>query len=106
MSVDGSDNNETLQLMEFIRDSGVPLSSQQVAAMFLLNQNGVEDLANYVLNIRTYMTPFERFMTLINKLTLADRIKGNAKLSNILKANANPANAAAPIISGTKEFSR
>ncbi|MOA69346.1 hypothetical protein D3C78_1974790 [compost metagenome] len=38
------------------------------------------------------MTPTSKLFKLIDKLTLADRIKGNAKLSNLLKANANPAN--------------
>lgn len=94
LSVDqGSETNDTLRLLEFIRDEGVPLTNAQSAGLFLLRENGLEDLASYVLNVRKRMTPTKKFMTLIDKLTLADRIKGNAKLSSILKANANPANA-------------
>lgn len=89
-----SEDNETLQLLQFMRDEGVPLTNHQAAGLFLLKQNGLSELANYVMNIRRQMTPTKKFFDLVNKLTLADRIKGNAKLSGILKANANPANAA------------
>jgi len=87
-----SEENEMLQLLEFTRDNGVPLTPQQAAAIFILRENEIDDLANYVLHVRTKMTPIRKFFDLISKLTLADRIKGNAKLSGILKANANPAN--------------
>lgn len=87
-----SEENEMLQVVEFMRDNGVPITPHQAAAQFLLNENGVEDLANFIGNVRKTMTPTRKYFDLINKLTLADRIKGNAKLSNILKANANPAN--------------
>jgi hypothetical protein len=56
----------------------------------------LQDLSNYIHNVRQHMTPTRKFFDLINKITLADRIKGNAKLSGILKANANPANGAMP----------
>lgn len=87
-----SEDNETLQLLEFVRDNGVPLTSSQAAGLYLLKENGMSDLANYIVNVRTKMTPIKKFFELVNKLTLADKIKGNAKLSGILKANANPAN--------------
>jgi hypothetical protein len=90
---ENSDDNETLQIMEFMRDNGVPITNFQASGMFLLRENGIEDLANYVMNVRQHMTPTKKFFELVSKLTLADRIKGNAKLSGILKANANPANA-------------
>ena len=93
---DDTDNNEMVELLEFIRFNGVPLTGDQAKAMFILKENGMMDLANYVHNIRQHMTPSKKFFDFVNKLTLADRIKGNAKLSGILKANANPANGAMP----------
>jgi flagellar biosynthesis/type III secretory pathway chaperone len=88
--------NEMVEILDFMRFNGVPITADQARAMFILKQNGIEDLSNYVFNIRQHMTPTRKFFDLINKITLADRIKGNAKLSNILKANANPANGAMP----------
>jgi hypothetical protein len=85
-------NNEMLQVLDFIRMNGITLSNDQARAIFILKENGMEDLSNYIINIKQHMTPTRKFMDLISKLTLADRIKGNAKLSGILKANANPAN--------------
>lgn len=86
-----NDDNETLQILEFIRDNGVPITSDQAKAMFLLHEYGMPDIANYVLNVRTTMTPVKKFFEMVNKLTLADRIKGNAKLGNVLKMEKNPA---------------
>lgn len=91
---EGRSRNETLELMEFIRDFAVPLTKDQIVAMLLLSENGLQDISNFMLAVRPLTTPSRNYFTLINKLTLADRIKGNAKLSSILKANANPANAA------------
>lgn len=93
---DDTDNNDMVELLDFIRFNGVPITADQARGMFILKQNGMEDLSNYILNIRTTMTPTKKFFDFVNKLTLADRIKGNAKLSGILKANANPANGAMP----------
>lgn len=84
-------SNETLQLLEFVRDSSVALTENQVKAFFLLKENGLDDIANFAYNAKRTVTPFKRFMDLISKLTLADRIRGNAKLSHLLKASANPA---------------
>lgn len=88
---DGNGKNETVELMEFIRDNSVSMSEKQVSAFFLLRENGLDDIANFAYNARKTVTPYRRFLEVINKLTLADRIKGNAKLSHLLKASANPA---------------
>lgn len=79
--------NEMLELLEFYRANGVPLTQDQVKSMFLMKENGLEDIAVFVASVRPHMTKPSKFMDLINKITLADRIKGNAKLSNLLKAN-------------------
>lgn len=86
-----SEDNETLQLLEFVRDNGVPITSEQAKAMFLLQEYGMSDMANYIMNVRTMMTPIKKYFEMTNKLTLADRIKGNAKLGNVLKMDKNPA---------------
>lgn len=87
---DGSEN-ETIQLLTFTRDNGVPITNDQAAAMFLLNENGMADIANYMMNVRTTMLPLKSIFKMMNISTMADRIKGTMKLSNLMKANANPA---------------
>jgi hypothetical protein len=79
--------NELLELLEFTKENGVPLTDHQVRAMFLLNEFEMSDIAIFANSIRPQLTPTKKFFTLINKLTLADRIKGNAKLDKLLKAN-------------------
>ncbi|PAE86656.1 hypothetical protein CHH59_21475 [Shouchella clausii] len=88
--------NETLEILEFMKTNGVPLTSDQVKASFILKENGLSDIADFAVRAKPAVTPYKRFFELVNKLTMADRIKGNAKLSSILKANANPANAPQP----------
>lgn len=83
--------NELLELLEFTKQNGVPLTDDQVKGMFLLNEIGMKDIALFANGIRPELTPTKKFFKLVDKLTLADRIKGNAKLGNLLKANmANP----------------
>lgn len=88
--------NEMVEMLGFIKENGVPLTEDQVESMFLLNmmddgENGLADIGLYVNAVRPLMTPTKMYYDLINKITLADRIKGTAKLSNILKAQvANP----------------
>lgn len=94
LQVDEGQTNETLELMNFVRDAGTPMTKDQLEAFMLLEENGLGDIANYVYNARRTVTPVSLFYKLLDKLTLADRIKGNAKLSHLLKANANPANGA------------
>lgn len=93
-----NNSNEMHELLSFVKDNGVPLTENQVEGMFLLNlmddgENGLSDIANYANAVRPLMTPTKLYYDLVNKITLADRIKGTAKLGNILKAQvANPNN--------------
>jgi len=94
LETDDNKTNETIELMSFMRDSGVPLTKDQLQGFLLLNEMELGDLANYTYNARRLVTPNSLFFKILDKLTLADRIKGNAKLSHLLKANANPATTA------------
>jgi hypothetical protein len=85
--------NELLELLDFTRLNGVPLTDHQVRAFMILNENGLSDLANYANGVRPMVTPTSKYMKLIDKLTLADRIKGNAKLGKLLENQNNPAGA-------------
>lgn len=89
-------NNEMLELLYFIQESGVPLKSEQVEAMFLMQEMGVGDIAKFMVDMKPKVTPVQRFFDLINKITLADRIKGNAKLSGLVKAQVASANGVMP----------
>ncbi|GAV16100.1 hypothetical protein [Paenibacillus sp. NAIST15-1] len=89
-----STENEMIEVLDFIRMHGVPLTAYQAQALFQLQEAGLSDLAVHIGSVRSQMTPVKRYYDMTNKLTLADRIKGNAKLGQLLKANANPANAA------------
>lgn len=93
------EKNEMLELLHFIKDSGVPLKNEQVEGMFLLQESGVGDIARFMVDIKPKVTPFQRFFELINKITLADRIKGNAKLSGLIKAQVASANGVMPEMS-------
>ncbi|MNW41491.1 hypothetical protein D3C74_186290 [compost metagenome] len=86
-----NDDNEMIQVLDFVRKNGVPLTQDQVRGMFLLQECDLADIALFAETVRTQMTPVSRYYKMTDKLTLADRIKGNAKLSGLLKANANPA---------------
>lgn len=88
-------SNETLDLLKFMKESSTPLSADQIRAMMLLQENELFDLAGLVPIFRTEVTPSEIYFKTIDKLTLADRIKGNAKLSHLMKTEGagNPAGA-------------
>lgn len=90
------ENNEMLELLHFMQQNGVPLKSEQVQAMFLMQEMGVGDIAKFMVDMKPKVTPFQRFFELINKITLADRIKGNAKLSGLVKAQVASANGVMP----------
>lgn len=92
-----SEPNELLQLLMYYQQNGVPLTEEQVKAMFLLKENGLGDIATFANTVRPSMTKPKFFMKLIEKITLADRIKGNAKLSNLLKANMAAGQAVPPV---------
>lgn len=89
-------NNEMLELLHFMQQNGVPLKNEQVKAMFLMQEMGVGDIAKFMVDMKPKVTPFQRFFELINKITLADRIKGNAKLSGLVKAQVASANGVMP----------
>lgn len=90
------ENNEMLELLCFMQQNGVPLKNEQVEAMFLMQEMGVGDIAKFMVDMKPKVTPFQRFFELINKITLADRIKGNAKLSGLIKAQVASANGVMP----------
>ncbi|MCC2496583.1 hypothetical protein LKM14_24835 [Bacillus cereus] len=90
------ENNEMLELLHFMQENGVPLKNEQVQAMFLMQEMGVGDIAKFAVDMKPKVTPFQRFFELINKITLADRIKGNAKLSGLVKAQVASANGVMP----------
>lgn len=93
------ENNEMLELLCFMQQNGVPLKNEQVEAMFLMQEMGVGDIAKFAVDMKPKVTPFQRFFELINKITLADRIKGNAKLSGLIKAQVASANGVMPEMS-------
>ena len=90
------ENNEMLELLYFMQQNGVPLKNEHVKAMFLMQEMGVGDIAKFMVDMKPKVTPFQRFFELINKITLADRIKGNAKLSGLIKAQVASANGVMP----------
>lgn len=91
LEIDKQDSNETVQVLEFIRDNATPMTKSQLEAILLLNENGLNDLSNFVFGARKAVTPGRLFFDMVGKITLADRIKGTAKLSHLMKASANPA---------------
>ncbi|HDR4573541.1 TPA: hypothetical protein QCQ70_004365 [Bacillus cytotoxicus] len=94
-----TNDNEMLELLHFMRQNGVPLKNEQVEATFLLQEFGLSDIPRFMMNAKPKVTPFKRFFELINKITLADRIKGNAKLSGLIKAQVASANGVMPEMS-------
>lgn len=88
---DEQGSNETLELFKFMRDNSTKLSDSQVQAMLLLNENGLSDISSYMMESKRTVTPVTIYYKILDKLTMADRIKGNAKLSHLMKASANPA---------------
>lgn len=78
--------NDMLEILDFYRNNGVPLTTEQVEALFLLREMGLNDIAVFASAIRPMLTPVKMYHEAINKITMADRIKGTAKLDKILKA--------------------
>lgn len=81
------DSNEIVEVLEFIRDNAVPLTSDQLKGIWILQEQGLGDLANFVIGSRAAVTPAKKYFDVINSITMGNRIKGNAKLSSLLKAN-------------------
>jgi hypothetical protein len=97
LSTAGTDMRDVL---EFMRKNGVPLTAKQVQGLTLLTMisdefNDFEDLQQHIIKFRPEMTSTKKYFETINKITLGDRIKGHAKLGNLLKASTN-----APQVSG------
>lgn len=88
--------NDMLDVLQFMRQAGVPLTGDQVQATFLLNEMGLGDIAVFMNGMKPHVTPRKTYFDTINKITLADRIKGNAKLSGLVKAQVASPNGVMP----------
>lgn len=90
---DEKSSNETLDLLHFMQHNSTHLSKKQMQAIVMLNEFELPDLAQLTLNFKYLATPQQTYMSTIEKLTMADRIKGNAKLSHLVKSDGlgNPA---------------
>jgi hypothetical protein len=92
-----NDKHDMIEVLSFIRDNGVPLTDDQVQSWLLLNEFGLSDIALYMNAVRPMLTPTKLYFDMVNKITLADRIKGTAKLDKLLKASvANPSSQVSP----------
>lgn len=95
-------SNEMLEIMEFMKHNGVPLTDNQAKGILILQEHGLEDIAEFALAVRPEMTPTKKYFTLIDKFTMADKIKGTAKLGNILKAQVTNPNNSVPQLGEAK----
>ncbi|MBK5482939.1 hypothetical protein JFV29_13860 [Peribacillus sp. TH16] len=91
-----SGGNDMLEVLQFTKENGVPLTEDQVKAWFILNENGLEDIAMFANAVRPHMTPMKKIFDMVNKITMADRIRGTAKLDKILKASVSNPNQSMP----------
>ena len=89
-----SNSNETLDLLNFMKNESVHLTQQQLTGMMFLNEMGLTDISETVMKAKAFVTPVEILHKTIDKLTMADRIKGNAKLSHLMKTDGSVANPA------------
>lgn len=96
-------DNEMIELLTFMRDEGVPLTPMQVRGLFLLRENGITDIQPFIEEHRRKMTSRAFYKFVLKAVTMYDRIKGNAKLGQLLKANANPANGQGGVPMGIKD---
>ena len=87
---DSAAENETVQILQFVRENAVPINNDQAEAIFLLKEMGLSDIGDYVEKTRKTMMPFRSIIKFVEVLTMANRIKGTAKLNNVLKQEANP----------------
>lgn len=90
---DNTENsNATINVFDFLRREGTPLSHSQMNAMMLLSENGLDDIALKIADNRKYTMTKADYDETLGKMTLADRIKGTAKMSHLVKEGmANPA---------------
>lgn len=83
---DTNSNYELESLLNFIRLNTVVLSVEQIKAMFLLNEFGLGDICTYVNAMRGHMVSRKDYLCFVDSLTLGNRVKGTAKLEQILKS--------------------
>lgn len=84
-------SGEMEALLNFVRKNAVPLSSEQIKGIFLLREFGMGDIADFVNGMRSNLASKQDYLSFVNSITLGDRIRGNAKLANILKAQVTSA---------------
>lgn len=77
---------ELESLLNFIRLNTVPFSSDQIKAIFLLNEFGLGDIGRYLNAMRGHMVVKKDYLAFVDSLTLGNRVKGTAKLEQILKS--------------------
>lgn len=85
---DEASSNATLDLFRFMKNESTPLNENQLKALYMLESNGLSDLAHFAIQSRSLVTHNSIYFKTLEKLTLADRIKGNAKLSHLVKSTA------------------
>lgn len=78
---------ELESLLNFVFKNGVSLSNEQIKAIFLLREFDCGDIANFVFNARSFCSSNRDFLSIIDSVTMGDRIKGTAKLVDILKSS-------------------
>lgn len=89
-------SSEMESLLNFIRKNAVPLTSEQIQGIFLLREFGMGDIADFANGMRSNLASKQDYLSIVNSITLGDRIKGNAKLANIVKAQVTSASGQLP----------
>lgn len=89
---EGQETNATINIFNFLRREGTPLSKDQMSAIMLLEENGLHDISSRIHQNRQFNLTKKDYDDTFAKMTLADRIKGNAKMSHLVKETmSNPA---------------
>ena len=83
---------ELESLLNFVRLNTVPFSVEQIKAIFLLNEFGFSDICSYVNAMRGHMVVKKDYLSFVDSLTLGNRVKGTAKLEQILKSTSSKDN--------------
>lgn len=78
-------SSEMVQNLLFLRDNGTHLTNKQIRALILLQSEGMIDIANSILMYKQMTVPRKAYFKMIDKITLGERIKGTAKLKDLLK---------------------
>lgn len=77
---------ELESLLNFVRLNTVSFSVEQIKAIFLLNEFGFSDICSYVNAMRGHMVTRKDYLAFVDSLTLGNRVKGTAKLEQVLKS--------------------